>query len=146
MLNRVKSHLFDEEHELPTGPNTVVTQRFVPSTSISDLWGRRRGHAHRRGTQQFQALMQHESVESSLIAQGLPYRSADPAAYDEWGTNWPSAAHYGAHDISPHSAYVDNPWRGFSSMGFGDPPTTPFARDLSNVDDVSRRTPPTSGI
>lgn len=137
VLNRVKSHLFDEEHELPMGPNTVVTQRFVPSTSISDLWEKAdAGTLTDTEREQFQALMQHESVESSLMAQGLPYRSADPAAYDEWGTNWPSAAHYGAHDISPHSAYADNPWRGFSSMGFGDPPTTPFARDLSNVDDV----------
>lgn len=30
--------------------------------------------------EQFQGLMQHEPVESTVMAQGLPYRSADPAA------------------------------------------------------------------
>lgn len=137
VLSRVKSHLFEQEHELPMPPDGhLVTQRFTPDKAISDLWEKAdAGTLTAPEREQFQALMQHESVESSLMAQGLPYRSADPAAWED-GVNWPSAQHYGAHDLAPHSAYADDPWRGWRSMGFGDPPTTPISRDLSNIDGV----------
>lgn len=137
VLSRVKSHLFQQEHELPMPPDGhLFTQRFVPDKAISDLWEKAdSGTLTAPEREQFQALMQHESVESSLMAQGLPYRSADPAAWDD-GVNWPSAQHYGAHDLAPHSSYADDPWRGWRSMGFGDPPATPIARDLGNTDAI----------
>lgn len=137
VLSRVKNHLFEQEHELPMPPDGhLVTQRFTPDKAISDLWEKAdAGTLTAQEREQFQALMQHESVESSLMAQGLPYRSADPGAWDD-GINWPSAEHYGAHDLAPHAAYADDPWRGWRSMGFGDPPTTPIARNLSNTDAV----------
>jgi hypothetical protein len=137
VLNRVKSHLFEQEHELPMPPDGhLVTQRFTPDKSISDLWEKAdAGTLTGPEREQFQALMQHESVESSLMSQGLPYRSSDPGAWED-GINWPSAEHYGAHDLSPHAAYPNDPWRGWQSMGFGEPPTTPIARDLGNTDAV----------
>jgi hypothetical protein len=132
VLDRVKGHLFEQEHQLPMPPDGhLVTRRFTPDKAISDLWEQAdAGTLTAQDREQFQALMQHESVESSLMAQGLPYRSADPGAWED-GINWPSAQHYGAHDIAPHAAYADDPWRGWRSMGFGDPPTTPIARNLS---------------
>jgi len=134
VLSQVKSHLFEQEHDLPMPPDGhLVTQRFTPDKSISDLWEKADAGTLSSGErEQFQALMQHESVESSLMAQGMPYRSADPAAWDD-GINWPSAQNYGAHDLSPHAAYANDPWRGWQSMGFGEPPTIPIARDLSNT-------------
>lgn len=137
VLSRVKSHLFEQEHELPMPPDGhLVTQRFTPDKAISDLWEKAdAGTLTAPEREQFQALTQHESVESGLMAQGLPYRSADPAAWED-RINWPSADHYGAHDLSPHAAYPNDPWRGWQSMGFGAPPTTPIARDLSNTDAV----------
>lgn len=137
VLSRVKSHLFEQEHELPMPPDGhLVTQRFTPDKAISDLWEKAdAGTLTAQEREQFQALMQHESVESGLMAQGLPYRSADPGAWED-GVNWPSAQNYGAHDLAPHAAYPNDPWRGWRSMGFGAPPTTPIARDLGNTDAV----------
>jgi hypothetical protein len=116
VLDREKSHLFEQEH---------------------DLWEKAdAGTLSPTERAQFQGLMQHESVESRLMAQGMPYRSSDPGAWDD-GVNWPSAEHYGAHDLSPHATRPDDPWFGWNGMGFPDPPpTTPIARDLSNIDDV----------
>lgn len=137
VLDQVKDHLFVQEHDLPMPPDgEVVTQRFTPDESISDLWEKAEaGTLTEQEREQFQGLMQHEAVESTLMEQGLPYRSADPAAWED-GVNWPSAENYGAHDLAPHAAYPDDPWRGWESMGFGDAPATAINRDLSNVDDV----------
>lgn len=138
VLDRVKSHLFDEEHDLPVPPDGhIVTARFTPDKSISDLWEKAdAGTLTSAEREQFQGLMQHESVESRLMAQGMPYRSSDPGAWED-GVNWPSADHYGAHDLSPHATRPDDPWSGWDRMGFpGPPPTTPIARNLSNIDDV----------
>jgi hypothetical protein len=138
VLDRVKSHLFEDEHDLPVPPDGhIVTSRFTPDKSISDLWEKAdAGTLTPAEREQFQGLMQHESVESRLMQQGMPYRSADPAAWDD-GMNWPSGEHYGAHDISPHATRPDDPWYGWNRMGFPDPPpATPISRDLSNIDDV----------
>jgi hypothetical protein len=110
VLDRVKGHLFEQEHQLPMPPDGhLVTRRFTPGKAISDLWEKAdAGTLTAQDREQFQALMQHESVESSLMAQGLPYRSADPGAWED-GIDWPSAQHYGAHDIAPHAAYADDP-------------------------------------
>ena len=105
VVRRVKNHLFLRAHRVAVGPGKIVEMRFTPDSRIAELWSRASaGPLETAELAEFRRLLAHEYVESSLMARGLPYHSADPAAWQsEAGepTYWPTAQKYGAHDLAP---------------------------------------------
>lgn len=136
VLDRVKKHLFETEHRnVPVGPNDLRNGRFAEMDHIADLWQKAdRGTLSGDEAERFRRLMAHEGVESRLMQDGMPYRSAHPDAWDEEGTYWPSSDHFGAHDVSPHETASD-PFRAWPRMGL-EHPGIELNDDLSNLDDV----------
>jgi hypothetical protein len=138
IVDRVKQHLFLDEHDIPTGPAQVGHGNFTPDARVADLWSKaRNGALHADEAAEFRRLLSHEYVESNLMEQGLPYRSSDPGAYDTDGLNWPTAQHHGAHDLAPLVNHQRDPFAHWPSLG-RTPPDITIADDLSNLDDVVR--------
>jgi hypothetical protein len=79
----------------------------------------------------FRSLMAHEYVEKHLMAAGMSYRSAHPAAWANDRDLNPS--HFGAHEAAPRSS--DGKFTHWAKLGLT-PPEAPVASDLSNIDDV----------
>ena len=76
--------------------------------------------------------MAHEYVESHLMADGMPYRSADPEAWVAGYLDF-NTEHFGAHEVAPKASYGSlSQWE---DLGLT-PPDTPLAPDLSNIDNV----------
>jgi len=138
IIDRVKQHLFLQEHDIPTGPGQVGHGNFTPDPRVADLWTKaRNGALDADEAAEFRRLMSHEYVEGNLMQQGLPYRSSNPGAYDEDGLNWPTADHHGAHDLAPLVNHQRDPFAHWPSLGREKPDIT-IADDLSNLDDVIR--------
>lgn len=139
-LDQVKDHIFNREHDLPVGPGQTQRGNFTPEGSIADLWSKAEAGTLSPGeAQEFHRLMAHEYVESSLMNNGMPYRSSDPGAYDPVLGNRPTPQHHGAHDLAPHTDPTRDPfghWPG--AIGRDHPGVTEIAPDLSNLDDIIR--------
>ena len=133
VLAQVKTHLFLTEHDVPVAANQVVHGYFTADGDTADLWAKAEaGTMDIYEQKRFQSLMAHEYVESHLMKAGMPYRSADPAAWDSDG-HGVSASHFGAHEAAPRSA--DGKFSHWPRLGLT-PPDITIAPDLSNVDDV----------
>ena len=132
IIAQVKTHLFLTEHDVPVGPNQIVHGYFTPDGDIATLWAKAENGTLDAGElKRFQSLMAHEYVERHLMASGMPYRSADPAA---WANDRAlNADHFGAHEAAPQSS--DGSMDHWGKLGLT-PPEAPIAPDLSNVDDV----------
>ena len=132
IIAKVKNHLFLTEHDVPVGPHAVVHGYFTPDADIATLWTKaERGTLDAGERKRFQSLMAHEYVESHLMASGMPYRSADPAA---WANDRAlNADHFGAHEAAPRSS--DGSMAHWGKLGLT-PPEAPIAPDLSNIEDV----------
>jgi hypothetical protein len=138
-LDRVKKHLFLDEHDVQTGPGLTERGRFTPDGKIADLWDKaEKGTLSPKEQEQFKRLMAHEYIESHLMERGMPYRSDHP---DYWnspdygpGVAAPSASHHGAHDLAPNEG-GRGPFSHYGMMG-RDGPDVSIADDLSNLDDV----------
>jgi hypothetical protein len=132
-LVRIKTHLFLSEHDAPVGPNEIVHGYFTADGETADLWAKAEtGTLDTSEQKRFRSLMGHEYVESYLMEAGMPYRSADPAAWVD-KVQIPNASHFGAHDAAPRSA--DGLFSHWPSLGLT-PPDIAIAPDLSNIDDV----------
>ena len=139
-LDQVKDHLFHREHDLPTGPGQTQRGNFSPDSDIADLWPKAEaGTLTPEEAQRFHRLMAHEYVESSLMNNGMPYRSSDPGAWDPVLGNRPTPQHHGAHDLAPHADASRDPFGHWDAMGREHPGVTEIAPDLSNLDDIIRR-------
>jgi RHS repeat-associated protein len=97
----VHEHLFLTEHALPVGPGQIAKMRFTADPHVAELWTKAlAGKLDVEELRQFGRLMLHEQAESGLMSRGMPYRSADPAAWVK-GYNAPVPSAYGAHDLAP---------------------------------------------
>lgn len=139
-LDQVKDHIFHREHDLPTGPGQTQRGNFSPDSEIADLWPKAEaGTLTPDEAARFNRLMAHEYVESSLMNNGMPYRSADPGAWDPVLGNRPTPQHHGAHDLAPHADPTRDPFGHWErSLGRDHPGVTEIAPDLSNLDDIIR--------
>lgn len=133
VIGEVKAHLFLTEHDVPVGPDQVLRGYFTPDDQIASLWNKAEAGtlspAERNG---FRSLMAHEYVEKRLMEAGLPYRSADPQAWED-GDQIFNPPHVGAHEIAPlahNGLLVHWPMLGLTA------PAAPIAPDLSNIDEV----------
>lgn len=132
-LIRIKTHLFLTEHDVPEEANEIVSGLFTADGDTADLWAKAEaGTMDASEQKRFQSLMGHEYVESHLMEAGMPYRSADPAAWVD-GVATPNALHFGAHDAAPRSS--DGLFTHWPSLGLT-PPDIAIAPDLSNINDV----------
>lgn len=139
VVDRVKQHLFVEEHDLPVGPGDVRRGNFSADERTADLWNKaRNGSLSADETAEFKRLLSHEYVESRLMEQGMPYRSSDPAAYNSFGINVPSAEYHGAHDLAPLVDHQRDPFAHWPGIFGRTAPDTTIASDLSNLDDIVR--------
>ena len=138
VVDRVRQHLFFEEHEIALGPNRSASGNFSPMEEIADPW-----NAAVAGTlagddlAAFKRLMAHEYVESRLMQEGLPFRSAHPDAYalgDD--VNLPTPERFGAHDLAPIGDPGKQPWHLYDGLLQKRAPTIEIADDLSNLDVV----------
>ncbi len=103
---------------------------------IADMWKRAEGGSlDDASLDTFRRWAAHEGVESQLMADGVPYRSLDPAAWDEDAVHWPSAGHVGAHDLAPIENRLAPPFRLWGGLGV-EPPSGGPADDLSNLDEI----------
>jgi hypothetical protein len=133
VVAQVKKHLFMTVHDVPVGPGQVRSGYFTADERIAELWNK----AGRRplgpdDLNELRSLMSHEYVESRLMESGMPYRSADPASWED-GEIIFNPRHFGAHEAAPTaSAASMRHWR---ALGLT-PPSEPIAPDLSNIDDV----------
>jgi Phage integrase family len=138
-------YVFTRADGLPINPNYATT-RFrklvdrvgLPPVRLHDLRHVAASLAHEAGAdlKTLQDLLGHSSivitVEGRLMQAGMPYRSADPAAWED-GTLMFDPSHFGAHEVAPLSS--DGSLRVWPKLGLT-PPNTPMAPDLSNIDDV----------
>ncbi|HEY3608725.1 MAG TPA: hypothetical protein VGL06_14560 [Pseudonocardiaceae bacterium] len=133
VIGQVKNHLFLTEHDVPLGPNQISHGYFTADEDIAGLWQKaEQGPLSPAEQDQFRSLMSHEYVESRLMASGMPYRSADPQAWED-GTLMFNPSHFGAHEVAPLSS--TGSLRLWPKLGLT-PPAAPIAPDLSNIDDV----------
>lgn len=137
VLDRIKQHIFFTVHEdVPVGPGILKSGRFAPMDHIADMWKKAEGGSlDDASLDTFRRWAAHEGVESQLMADGIPYRSLDPAAWDEDGVYWPSAGHVGAHDLAPIENRLAPPFRLWGRLGV-EPPSCGLADDLSNLDEI----------
>ncbi|HEY2264947.1 MAG TPA: hypothetical protein VGI96_20155, partial [Streptosporangiaceae bacterium] len=132
IIAQVKTHLFLTEHDVPTGPNQLVHGYFTADSDTASLWSKAEAGTLDAGeAKRFSSLMAHEYVERDLMAAGMPYRSAHPAAWENDRELNPS--HFGAHEAAPRSS--DGTMTQWKKLGLT-PPAAPIAPDLSNIDDV----------
>jgi hypothetical protein len=132
IIAQVKTHLFLTEHDVPVGPNQIVHGYFTADQDTAYLWSKAEAGTLDAGeAKRFASLMAHEYVERDLMAAGMPYRSAHPAAWANERALNPS--HFGAHEAAPRSS--DGTLTQWEKLGLT-PPETPIAPDLSNIDDV----------
>ncbi|TDO66548.1 hypothetical protein EV651_104115 [Kribbella sp. VKM Ac-2571] len=105
VIEEAKQHLFQRQHDVAIGPDDVRHGYFTPFASYGDLWEQVASGAELtdRNRVEFWSLLAHEYVESKLMKAGLPYLSADPGAWDEYGMPDPSAAYPSAHNTAPLS-------------------------------------------
>ena len=141
VIERVRKHVFVDEHALPLGPNDVVRMNFTPDEEIARLWRNAMdGKLTSPDRAQFERLLSHEYVESMLMEGGMPYRSANPAAWENLdGAGWthmPVEGHLGAHDVSPLVDASRSPFQHYRRLGL-DPSRIPFGDNpLDNLDAV----------
>lgn len=133
VIGQVKNHLFMTEHDVPIGPNEIGHGYFTADEDIAGLWNKAEAGTLTPAEEgQFRSLMSHEYVESRLMESGMPYRSADPAVWDD-GTLMFDPQHFGAHEVAPLSS--NGSLRLWPKLGLT-PPDGPIAPDLSNIDTV----------
>ena len=105
ILSAVRAHIFLNEHQIAVAPNQIVQTRFQADVTIAHLWiAATQDPLSPEDLNEFLRLVAHEYVEQALMAQGLPYRSPDPAAWQNYDGDWiniPTPDCYGAHDIAP---------------------------------------------
>jgi hypothetical protein len=133
VLAQAKTHVFLTEHDVPIGPNQIAHGYFTAMETTAQLWDKAdRGTLSDDELNDFRSLMSHEYVESRLMALGMPYRSADPAAWDGKDQIY-STQYFGAHEVAPKASTGSmSHWKGLGLR----PPGNPIAPDLSNLDDV----------
>ncbi|MFH9658964.1 hypothetical protein ACH4NF_14670 [Streptomyces sp. NPDC017248] len=136
VLDRIKQHIFFTVHEdVPVGPGVLKSGRFAPMDHIADMWKMAEaGPLDEATLERFRRWAAHEGVESQLMADGVPYRSLDPAAWED-GVYWPSADHIGAHDLAPIENRLAPPFKLWGKLGI-EPPSGGLADDLSNLDEI----------
>ena len=81
---------------------------------------------------EFRSLISHEYVESRLMESGMPYRSAEAAA---WNGDLQvfNPSHFGAHEVAPIAG--DGSLRRWPALGLT-PPATPVVANLSDIEAV----------
>lgn len=80
-MDQIKDHIFNREQELPTRPGQTQRGNFSPDSEFVDLWPKAEaGTLTPEEAERFHRLMAHEYVESSLMNNGIPYRSIHPDA------------------------------------------------------------------
>ncbi len=101
-MDQIKDHIFNREYELPTGPGQTQRGNFSPDSEFVDLWPKAEaGTLTPEKAERFHPLMAHEYVESSLMNNGIPYRSIHPDAWDPELGFRSTPQHHGAHDLAP---------------------------------------------
>ncbi len=132
IIAQVKTHLFLTEHDVPIGPNQIVYGYFTADGDTAKLWAKAdAGTMDSSEDKRFRSLMAHEYIEKHLMAEGMPYRSAHPAA---WANDREvNPFHFGAHEAAPRSS--DGKFTHWAKLRLT-PPRAPVASDLSNIDDV----------
>jgi hypothetical protein len=134
VIGQVKNHLFISEHDIPVGPNQIERGNFTADEHLADLWAKAEsGRLDDGDADEFRSLMSHEYVESRLMESGMPYRSADPASWNEDGDIVFNPKHFGAHEAAPLSTTGST--RHWRALGLT-PPEEPIAPDLSNIGSV----------
>ena len=133
IIAQVKNHLFLTEHDVPIGPGRITHGYFTASETVARLWTKATsGTLSADEPDEFRSLISHEYVESRLMESGMPYRSAEPAA---WNGDLQvfNPSHFGAHEVAPIAG--DGSLRQWPTLGLT-PPATPVAADLSNIEAV----------
>ncbi|MGW7683414.1 hypothetical protein ACWGID_21945 [Kribbella sp. NPDC054772] len=104
VVEEAKEHLFVRQHDVAVGPGEVRHGHFMPLSEVGVLWERVASGAELTDRQrvEFWSLLAHEYVEAKLMDAGLPYLSADPAAWDEYGPRV-TREHLTAHAAAPRS-------------------------------------------
>ncbi|MEU8462799.1 hypothetical protein, partial [Streptomyces sp. NPDC029003] len=139
VLERAKSNLFLEKHDVYNGPgpeNFKSGVYFTAYDEIAMLWERAEKGTLKDLEGSFRGLIIHEYVEGRLLEAGAPFTSGHPSAWEDvrdWGNG-----HLGAHDVAPISMRGAPPTaRGtlvlWPKMGLEIPDFT-LADDLSNLD------------
>jgi hypothetical protein len=133
VLAQAKTHLFMTEHDVPIAPGQIAHGYFTADEETAAQWARAEdGTLNPAQAMRFRSLIAHEYVESRLMESGMPYRSADPEAWDDDYQDF-NAQHFGAHEVAPKSS--DASISQWGDLGLT-PPEEPIAPDLSNLDNV----------
>lgn len=142
VIEEAKQHLFQRQHDVAVGPDDVRHGYFTPDALYGDLWERVASGAELtdKNRVEFWSLLAHEYVESRLMAAGLPYRSPDAEAWDQFGRPLATSAYPSAHNTAPLSTRSSRMdllilWDSKLDIPRGD---LRVAEDLSNLDEVVR--------
>ncbi|TDO68154.1 hypothetical protein EV651_10273 [Kribbella sp. VKM Ac-2571] len=136
-----KDNLFIRQHDVAVEPGVVRRGYFTPETAYSELWDRAASGTALTGEErvQFWSLLAHEYVEAKLMQAGLPYKSAEPDAWNEYGVSKVEPEYPSAHNVAPKSMQSTmkdllEHWMKLEIPRSG----LRVAEDLSNLDDVVR--------
>jgi hypothetical protein len=132
ILAAAKQHLFVDTHEIAIAPGVVETGRFQPALEYADLWNRATNTTlNQEQLGAFKDLVSHEYVESQLMRNGFPYRSADALGFDVQGTAILHPDALGAHYLAPNNlGFAHYGHLGLSSSGLE------INNNLSNLDAI----------
>jgi len=142
VIDEAKQHLFQRQHDVAIGPDDVRHGYFTPDAAYGDLWERVASGIDMTDENrvQFWSLLAHEYVEAKLMEAGVPYKSGDPDAWDEYGSAKVSPDHPSAHNTAPLSTQSEmkdllRHWDSRLAIPRGG---LRVEHDLSNLDEVVR--------
>lgn len=144
VVRRVRSHVFDEVHDIAytadNGEFRRETGGFSADVNIAPLWrDAMQGDLSPERLADFTDLLAHEYLESRLMQAGLPFRDAISV---QRGSVQPGDG-FGAHNLSFNTSYSSqlrngrdvSPFAGWAEYGL-EYRGPALARDLSNIDEV----------
>ena len=143
VVDVAKRNVFVNKHDVAIGPGDIRHGNFTPLEGIADLWTKVMDGKYLDAGQvnELRSLIAHEYVEAKLLEHGVPYKSADPKA---WEGEAYRPERPGPHELAPLSlrsgAQVDL-LRLWKMYGLTSPfPDGFLAKDLSkaNLDEIVR--------
>ncbi|HZX07571.1 hypothetical protein [Kribbella sp.] len=136
-----KDNLFMRTHDVAVRPGVIRHGYFTPDAVMGDLWETAASGGELTGEQQTMlwSLLAHEYVEAKLMEAGVPYKSADVDAFNEYGVAKVTSEHPSAHITAPrslqeHKVDLLAHWEKLDISRDG----LRVAEDLSNLDEVVR--------
>lgn len=141
-VTEAHANLYHGVNDVAIGPNQVTTGHFTPDAAVDSYWQQALDGTLDPDSSEgrhFTGVVRHEVIEGRLLDQGIPFNSADPAAWElaDDGTYTYKVVPegVGAHYLS--SSQGSDPFSHYNTLGLDASEIPALEADLSNIDEVA---------